>query len=340
MKSALRSWQFWVGMLISALCVWLAIRPMEFSELRKALAGMRAWWLAPTLVTLLCSIVLRSARWIVLLRARGHLMDAFWSQGIGYLFTNVLPLRMGEAARVVAMAQRTRKPILSVAATAVIERLLDVATIVLLLIVLLPFLDLSPKLRQSGMIFSILCAGGIIALLISVVLEKQFEKLLRLMLGWIGAGLREKLINRWRELIGGIRPLFSIKTAAAAIGLSFVLWAFSVCSNYFILKSFQPQATMIEAAFLLVATCFAVSVPSSPGFIGIFHYVAQQTLALQFAAKYDLPTALSIALTCHLVYFVLTNILGLVGIWRLGGSWSQWRQSAGNMETGLSEQKG
>lgn len=331
MKSALRSWKFWLGMALSALCVWLALRPMKISELGEHLAGMRTGWLAPTLAALLVSIVLRSARWIVLLRARGHLMDAFWSQGIGYLFTNILPLRMGEAARVMAMAQRTRKPILAVAASAVIERLLDVGTVVVLLIVLLPFLDLSPQLRRSGVVFSILCAGGIAGLLVSVGLEKQFERLLRFLLGWIGAGLREKLIERWRELIAGIRPLLSPGVAAGAVGLSLALWACSVCSNYFILKAFQPQAAPVEAAFLLVATCFAVSVPSSPGFIGIFHYVAQQTLVLQFGAKYDLPTALSIALTCHLVYFVGTNILGLIGIWRLGGSLAQWRRTAENV---------
>ena len=78
-------------------------------------------------------------------------LDAFWAQGVGYLFTNVLPLRMGEPARVLVMAQRCRMPIMQVATTAVVERLLDTATIVLALIAVLPWMQVPVLVMRVGL---------------------------------------------------------------------------------------------------------------------------------------------------------------------------------------------
>jgi uncharacterized membrane protein YbhN (UPF0104 family) len=61
-------------------------------------------------------------------------------------------------------------------------------------------------------------------------------------------------------------------------------------------------------------------VPSSPGFVGVFQLVGQQALVLPFGSKYDLATALAITLTAHLTYYLLTTLLGLVGLLYVGES--------------------
>jgi uncharacterized membrane protein YbhN (UPF0104 family) len=71
---------------------------------------------------------------------------------------------------------------------------------------------------------------------------------------------------------------------------------------------------------MMVALSFALAVPSSPGFVGIFQLIGQQALVLPFGAKYDASSALAITLTAHLIYYVLTTTLGVIGLWRLGES--------------------
>ena len=88
-------------------------------------------WLVPAGIFQVLAILARAQRWVVLLEQGARLGASFWAQGVGYLFTNVLPLRMGEPARVLIMAERCRLPVMQVATTAVVERLLDTATIVL-----------------------------------------------------------------------------------------------------------------------------------------------------------------------------------------------------------------
>jgi hypothetical protein len=335
MKSSLLSWKFWVGMAISGLCVWLALRRVKLEGLGEQLKGMNAAYLAPAVVLQLLAVVARSWRWIVLLRVRGRLLDGFFAQGLGYLFTNVLPLRMGEPVRIVAMAERCQVPMLEVASTAILERLLDVATILLTLLVLVPVLTFSPALAHTAILFTAICLGVLLALLLSVVFRESFERLLRALCKGLSEGNREGLIERWRELILGIRPLFAVRTSVRAVALSILTWSLSIATYWCVMLAFNPAATPVEAAFLIVALAFAVSIPSSPGFIGVFHLVAQQTLAFQFASKYNIATALSVALTGHLVYFITTTVLGIIGIWRFGGSSGQWRKAASRLQSAL-----
>jgi uncharacterized membrane protein YbhN (UPF0104 family) len=130
----------------------------------------------------------------------------------------------------------------------------------------------------------------------------------------------EKIVARWRELVRGFLPLTRWRTALRAVGWSLVTWAFSIAMYWSVLQAFRPDGRVVEAAFMMVALSFAVAVPSSPGFVGVFQLVGQQALVLPFGAKYDAANALAITLTAHLVYYLLTTTLGVIGLWRLGES--------------------
>lgn len=71
---------------------------------------------------------------------------------------------------------------------------------------------------------------------------------------------------------------------------------------------------------MVVTLSLAVTVPSSPSFVGVFQLVGQQALVLPFGAKYDVATALAITLLAHLTYYLITTVLGIIGLWKLGGS--------------------
>jgi uncharacterized membrane protein YbhN (UPF0104 family) len=61
-----------------------------------------------------------------------------------------------------------------------------------------------------------------------------------------------------------------------------------------------------------------VSLPSSPGFIGVFQFVGQQALVTPFPDRFTPAAALTVALLYHAVYYVTTTALGAVGLARLG----------------------
>ena len=61
-----------------------------------------------------------------------------------------------------------------------------------------------------------------------------------------------------------------------------------------------------------------LSIPSSPGFVGVFQFIGQQALVAPFPERYTATSALSVALLAHMLYYVVSSGLGLLGLLRLG----------------------
>ena len=122
-----------IGLAISGLCLALAFGNVPLDDLGEALSRANYWWLGPAAVAQLLSILARARRWQVLLLDRAGFVELFWAQAIGFLGTNIFPLRAGEAARVLVASRRAHLPLVQVSASAVLERILDVATVLALL---------------------------------------------------------------------------------------------------------------------------------------------------------------------------------------------------------------
>jgi len=318
-RSRLLSPGMWLGIAFSLLCLWLAFRRVPFSALGEALSRADYLWLVPAFGLHLLAVWVRAARWQTLLGARGILADTFWAQAIGFLFTNAFPLRMGEPARIVTLAGRSRLPLMGVAASVVVERMLDVGTILVLLVVTLPWMDVPPLVLRAGEIFALILAAGALGLLFLVRMRGWTESLLRRILERLHLPA-DGLVHRWREIVEGLQSLSRPATALRSLGLSLIVWALYVGFYWCVLRAFRPDPALVEAAFMVVALALAISVPSSPGFIGVYQLAGQQALVLPFGARYDAISALAVTLVSHVIYFVLTSILGAIGLWLVGGS--------------------
>lgn len=309
---------FWLGIGLSLLCLWLAVRSVSLVELKDSLSSARYLWLLPAVLLILSTVATPAQRWVVLLDQRERLLDSFCAQGLGFLFTNILPLRLGEPARVLAMSRRCRLPVMQVAASAVVERLLDAATNVLILAALLPRLEVPGIVRGAGLSLAALSLSGIAVLSLLVRFDHCSEA--RFLLRRFTLFPIEKLLARREELVTGFALLTRWRTALQVSFWSLTTWALVIASYWCVLRAFQPDGSVVEAAMMTVTLSFAVAVPSSPGFVGIFQFAGQQALMLPFGTKYDAASALAITLTAHMAYYVPTTALGLIGLWRLGES--------------------
>jgi uncharacterized protein (TIRG00374 family) len=316
----LKSWRLWLGCTISLLCLWLAFRKVPLGELFHAAAGANLLLLLAAFILQFLAVLSRAPRWLVLLDKESGLANSFWAQSVGFLFTNVFPLRLGEPARVLVMSDRCHLPVMQVTASAIVERLLDVAANVVILILVLPWMQVPTLMKRAGMVSGILVLTGLGILALVVRFGRQSERLLRSVcshLPWLPV---EKVTARWRELVVGFLPWTRWRTALRASAWSLVTWVLSLSVVWSVLHAFRPDARLVEGAFMMVAVAFALAVPSSPGFVGVYQLVGQQALVLPFGAKYDAAGALAITLTVHLVYYLVTTGLGVLGLWQLGES--------------------
>jgi len=322
MNKLFSSRRFWIGIAISLVCLWLAIRNVPFAEFSQVITRANYLWLIPAILLQLGAIWGRAQRWRALLNHRPGVWLSIWSHSIGFLFTNVFPLRMGEPARVIVMSERSKIPLVQVAATALVERVLDVAFVVLALVAVLPFMQVPALVSQAGVTFGILVLVALIGLWFVVRFRPLSERMLAAILARLTFLPGAAIQARWGELVEGLSPLTRLNTGLSAIIWTLISWFFSISIYWCVLKSFQSDARVVEAVFIVVALALAITVPSSPGFIGIFQYVGQQALVLPFGDKYTESNALAITLTSHLVYYIMTTGIGLIALTMVGESFA------------------
>lgn len=322
-----KNWiNIFVGLAITVVCVWLAFRKVPFTELTDVISGGNYYWLIPAVIAQLFAILMRSQRWVILLDRKSELEASVWSQGIGYLFTNLFPFRLGEVARVLVMSERCKMPVAQVAGTAIVERLLDVGTMIFALVLVLPWMQVPNAIVRSGEIFGVLVLLGILLIILLAKFKETSLALVDRICTIFPFLPKSMIIARWKELIQGLTPLLRGSVALWVIAFSLLTWLSSAIVYICSIQVFQPAGLFLEAVFMMVSLSLAVAVPSSPGFIGVFQFVGQQALVIPFGVKYSVSNALAITLIAYLVYYILSSLLGLIGMWRLGQSFSGLRQ--------------
>jgi uncharacterized membrane protein YbhN (UPF0104 family) len=198
--------------------------------------------------------------------------------------------------------------------------------VVLALVLVLPFMQVPPLVVQAGLTFGALVLAAVVTLWLVVRFREASQRLLDRLLVRLTFLPRQAIQARWGELVEGLAPLTHLRSGSAAVLWTVISWILSITIYMLVMLAFEPDATLLEAVFIVVALALAITVPSSPGFIGVFQYVGQQALVLPFGGKYDASTALAITLTAHLVYYVVTSVLGLLGLWQIGESFAKLGQ--------------
>jgi uncharacterized membrane protein YbhN (UPF0104 family) len=110
MMAMLRPRRFWIGMGMRLLDQWLKLRDLRLADLGRALTQARCMWCVPGIVLEVLAAAARGNRWQVLLSREGILEEVPWTEGIGCLPANILPLRVGESARVIVLSRCCHLP--------------------------------------------------------------------------------------------------------------------------------------------------------------------------------------------------------------------------------------
>jgi uncharacterized protein (TIRG00374 family) len=208
--------------------------------------------------------------------------------------------------------------------TVVLERMIDVLfTVGLFLTGLSLALGFSQGIIYAYVVAVIVLFGLIFLVMIIRHQDSFMSWLERISIPWLA--LKEWVIDKTRLMISGFNILkepSQVLLVIIGIGIS---WGTSLIYQFILLRTFIPEAHFSWIVFALGALGLGVSIPSSPGNIGL--YEASITLALS-AFGVDQSRAFSFALTSHIIHITMTTLFGayaltregiqLGEIWRLG----------------------
>ena len=305
-----------VGIAVSLSCFYLAMRLIDWRQLWEVYRGASYSYLVPALVLLVLISWARAYRWRLLMYPNQQLplSRLFAIVNIGYLFNNIMPAKAGELVRGYLVGRMVPGGIAQVLSTLLVERLLDVLTLVLLLIGLIPFVALPGWATKAGLLFgSVSVSGAIVLVVLAKFGDRGVDWAWRLMqrLPLVG---HPKAKAALQNLLIGFRVLTVGRLLPGIVLWSLLIWLGYALFNYILIAAFgMTYLPPFAAAVVLCATGFSMVVPSSPGAFGPFEGAA--VLALGIYGVGD-SQAFGYAFGLH----AFTNIaLILLGLWGLRG---------------------
>jgi uncharacterized membrane protein YbhN (UPF0104 family) len=126
----------------------------------------------------------------------------------------------------------------------------------------------------------------------------------------------QRWLARWDRLFtsvaSGLSALRDPRRLFGALFWTAALWLSAIGTIYFGIGAFErAHQSLPLATFVLACLGGAVSIPSSPGQIGVYEFTAKITLALNGVPE---DMALAIGLTMHAMNLFPLIVLGAIGL--------------------------
>lgn len=326
-----RRWRFLFGVFLALVLLMFFFRGIDWNALGQSLVGARILPLVGLVLVTIAVYHVRAWRWGDLLAPLGRVRhaDLFSSTMIGFASSLLIP-RAGELLRPWLVSRRHSIPASAGFATIVIERLIDLIT-VLFLFALYLFLLPSPVEQVGNRLTDVLklagAAAGVTALGMLVFLLALHSRANRMVRGLERMLVRaprrmaEPLARLLRTFSDGLAVLRAPAAHLAKIGLqSLVVWLLTALGFHLNHMAFSIDLPF-HTTFLLIAFLAVGEAIPTPGLVGGFH--AFYLLALSEVYGIDRTTAAAAAITAHALTNAPVLIFGFALLGRQGLSFGR-----------------
>lgn len=302
-----------IGLGISAVLLWMLFRNIDVSLLGDALKRADYWWLIPNVLLIVVTMYQRAYRWRFMLEPIKvvqfrRLLAATW---IGFMANNVLPLRLGEFVRAYSLATQDQDVSKSASlATIFVERMVfDLMALLLIFGAVLAFSSMVvDESMKYGLYTAIAIAIiGLVFILIMALKPNQAGNFLVRYLFFLPAPVKKTIQAVLLRFSEGLTFLTDSKAVFLVAVQTILIWLLMGVSNIFVFWAFGFQLGLDASYVLLVVVSISILVPSSPGFVGVYHAGAVWAMMSYGIAKED---ALSCALVLHAAQYIVVTVMG------------------------------
>jgi len=320
--SLVKRLRLWLGLLISALFLWLALRGLDLNEVWATLGQANYGWLLPAVLAYFVTVGARSWRWTFLLRpVRAVPARRLYSVVvIGYLGNNIYPFRIGELLRAYLLRRREGISAGAGLATIFIERIFDGLAILTFVFLALPLAPLpGERIRSLLVVTSLLFFGALLFFLALAARPQTALRLLDFFLRFLRPGWRPPVLALGRRFLAGLASLRDWRTLLILFLFSVAIWLLETAKYWLVMQAFPFALDFIALIFMNGVVNLATILPSAPGYVGTFDAPGIAVLVL-----YDVQEALAGAyvLTLHASLWLPSTVVGLIFMAREGLTWS------------------
>ena len=303
-----------VAVAIAGVLLYYSVRGIDWRQVGTTIAHASPGLLLLCAAMLTATLFLRAVRWRILLNAEAAVgvATAFWATAAGLFANNFLPARGGELVRTFIISARSTLTTPYVLATAIAERIADaIALAVVSALVLAVLPNPAGWLAHAARPFAIAGFAGA-AVIAALPFVGRFVTP-RLERAPIPESLRARLLHAFEEGLRGMRAFHDAGRLTAFLGLTAIIWSIDAAGTV-VGAAALGLAVPLPVAFLLIASLgVASALPSTPGYVGIYQFVAVSILT---PFGFSRINAIAYILVAQALFYIVIGFWGVLGLWQ------------------------
>ncbi len=340
----MKRWQFWLGVLVSALFLYFVIRKLEWVAFWQALKMANYGWLLPGVGVYFIAVWVRAWRWHYLLRPIKSIKtrQMFPITCIGYMGNNIYPARAGEILRAVILKRKEGVPISASLATIIVERIFDGVVMLAFVFVNLAQLDRLAEvfvpvgkwqitIRDLAIWGSIAFIGALLVFLAAAMFPRLTSRLGQGLIDrFLPGRVGEKVSGVMDRFLDGLTFLRSPFNVLMVFFTSALIWLLETVKYWFVMHAFDFQVSFFVLMLMNGVVNLATTIPAAPGYVGTFDAPGIAVLA---ADGIDINLATGYTLVLHLALWIPITLLGAYYMALEGVKWSDTLRLEASGET-------
>lgn len=330
------SWKSALGIALSAGGLWWALHGVPWHDVAERLRH------ASVPLILLCSVAatgifpLRAIRWQIILNpvAPDLPLAPLWrSVAIGAMANNVLPARAGELARAYALTRERPEVSFSTSfASLAVDRLFDGAAVLLLMgaAMLDPrfpgVADLGGRSVASAGIGVVgITVAGFVGLYLLASYPQRMIRIYEAFARRVAPAIEERGRRVLTSFAGGLGVLRSPRRFLLVLWWAVLHWLLNAFAFWLAFKAVHVDVPLSAALFVQGVIVVFVSIPSTPGFAGVFEAGAKMGLSVYGVGA---AAAATWALLFHVVSYIPITLMGAWYLTRAGITYGEIQAAA------------
>jgi uncharacterized protein (TIRG00374 family) len=339
----MKRWQFWVGLIISAACLYFfLIRQQNWATLWSSLLGANYWWLIPAILIYFVGVWVRAWRLHYLMRPIKPVavQTLFPIICIAYMGNNIFPWRAGELLiRPYLIRKKEGVPFSASFAIVFIERTFDAVVMMLFIFVNLPELarlagggsSVAGTITQFAIYGTILFFGALVVFILAAMFPAVTARAVSWTVGHVvPVRFRPQVEGVSARLLDGLSCLRSPRDAVMVLFTSILIWLFETGKYWFLMHGFSFTVSFFALMLMNGIANLVTIIPSAPGYIGTFE-VAGASVLEAYGVGVDIASAYTVVL--HAALWLPITVLGAIFWLREGLSLTKMKAEAPTTES-------
>jgi uncharacterized protein (TIRG00374 family) len=273
------------------------------------------------------TLVLRAWRWKIMLPEAENTSKKglFPIVSIGFMLNNILPARLGEAARIVLLWKKNGfAPALCIGSI-VIERVFDTLAFMSCFFIPVFILDAMKSAQLSGNVAGksmtlqtvAFLFGGIFSIACLIVFLYSFfpaptRNFVKKLLRFVPRSQHARVQTLGSEVLSNLNWIFSLKKVVLVVVLTYGMLLCYAVMIAMLAKA--PGFSILNGLFAQSFAAMGAAIPLAPGYVGTLHAVLLQGLLL---CGLDREKAMATAILYHAIPYCAITLLGLYYFFRM-----------------------